>query len=427
MRKKLLIGVLSAVLAVFLFACPAKVSSLDFCSEAKTTSVYFVNGIWTTKSEAEKIRIVIEENYNQTLKNLYPNQTFEFKVAYNYHIDKVRDVIEVITQKITEINRPAVSQISPEVYLAMYMLLEDFKGIMPTGADSLILTIEEALAAHMTAEVNSSTLIQKYEADLLEGKRVLLIPHSQGNMFASNAMQALSGEFGESIGMIGVASPAAHLYGEHSSYYTAKDDRVINLLRNLFVVLEANVDNDPGLLHDPRDFSNHQFIRSYFSNGLESKSLINQDFFTKISELVFPYAYLGSGAITVTLTWGPEPDVDLHVYEPNNNHVYYRNMSGLYGYLDLDDVSSYGPEHYYVACNKIGSGTFRVGVNYYYGSNPETAQIQISTADGVTRTFKQNLTQSLGASGNNIPIIVATVEVTPNSNGGYTYNIRQQQ
>jgi hypothetical protein len=411
--------------SIVLFIFPSRTISVDFCSDAKTTSIYFVNGIWATRANAEKGRIVIEKIYKQKLENQYPSQTFEFKLAYNYHIDTVRDVIEVIGQKIAEINNPGVSRVSPEVYFAMYTALQNFKEVMPLGADPIILTIEEAIAARITAEVNSSALIQKYESDMLEGKRVLLIAHSQGNMFAGDAMEALSDEFGESIGMIGVASPAARLYGNQSTYYTAHDDRVINLLRTLFPVLRSNVDNDPGIFNDPRDFSNHQLIRSYLLEGLASRSLIDADVSAKISQLVFPYAYLGSGAITVTLTWGAEPDVDLHIIEPNGNQVYYGNMSGLCGYLDLDDITSYGPEHYYVSCGGIREGTFKIGVNYFRGYSPEVAQIQVSTSDGITRTFRQDLPVSHGSSGNSSPIIVAFIDVSIDAGGNYIYNVHQ--
>lgn len=380
--------------------------------------------MWNEEAAADRSRIAIEEAYRQALESAYPNQTFEFKLAYNYHVDEVRDVIEVIGQKMAEMNNSQVSQTSAEVYFAMYMNLQNFDSLIPIAAQPITITIEEYLASRITAEVNSSAIIQKFESDLLEGKPVLIFAHSQGNMFATDAMMALSGEFPQSIGLIGVAMTAKSLYGD-STYYTAHDDRIIDGLRLLFPVLASNVDNDPGLFGDNRDFSNHQFMESYFSSELVSRDLIDQDFAIKISNLVFPYTYLGSGAITVSLTWGSEPDVDLHILEPDGNHVYYQNMLGSFGYLDLDDVDSYGPEHYYVPCGGTGVGRYKVGVNYYYGYNPETAQIQISTSDGKTRTFTQDLATSNGTLGNSSPITVAIIDVTVDSNGNRVYDVHQ--
>ena len=43
------------------------------------------------------------------------------------------------------------------------------------------------------------------------------------------------------------------------------------------------------------------------------------------------------------MTWDEKPDIDLHIFEPNGIHIYYSNKKGKIGYLDVDDVSSYGP------------------------------------------------------------------------------------
>lgn len=46
---------------------------------------------------------------------------------------------------------------------------------------------------------------------------------------------------------------------------------------------------------------------------------------TNITEqkIIKPLQYLGKGNITVQLKWDSQPDVDLHIWEPTGNHVYY--------------------------------------------------------------------------------------------------------
>lgn len=66
-----------------------------------------------------------------------------------------------------------------------------------------------------------------------------------------------------------------------------------------------------------------------------------------------PNATQSDGVITVELLWDDQPDLDLHIYEPqinSTNHVYYANRHGISGYLDVDDTDGYGPEHYYAKC-----------------------------------------------------------------------------
>jgi hypothetical protein len=69
---------------------------------------------------------------------------------------------------------------------------------------------------------------QKYRSDLMEGKRVIVFAHSQGNLFANAAVEnviAENPEHASSIGIIGVATPADRVIGGNV-YFTAHDDRV---------------------------------------------------------------------------------------------------------------------------------------------------------------------------------------------------------
>ena len=118
---------------------------------------------------------------------------------------------------------------------------------------------------------------------------------------------------------------------------------------------------------------------------------------------------------TVQLNWGPEPDVDLHVFEPNGAHVYFGNKQGRDGFLDVDDVTSFGPEHYFIR-ETPQLGDYHIGVVYYRGYNPEVARIivTVNTESIETITFTQPLERSTGGIN---PIMVATVRVSEDANG----------
>lgn len=395
----------------------------NICTATNTTKIYFVNGVWNTYKQAEGTRKLLSRAYKQNLEIQYLGQRFEFMLAYNYHAGKIRDVIEVIGQKMNELSDPEVNKRTADQYFRLYMTARVFNDIVPFAARPLTTTIEEYLAGRITDTVNASVHIQRYESDLLEGYRLLLIAHSQGNLFADQAILALLDRFSGNIGMIGVASPSAVIYN-NSLYYTAHDDRVIDALRVVHNVLPSNVDNDPGLFNDPRDFSNHQFEPSYFTSGLDSRGKIDLAVNNYMTNLIFPSAQLGNGAITATLMWGVERDVDLHAFEPNGIHVYYANLQGQSGFLDLDDVTSYGPEHYFVSCTSLETGTYRIGVNYYSGTLPETARIQIAAGTSV-RSFTRELPTALGSSGNNSPVPVADIVVTGDQTNGFTFDIRE--
>lgn len=78
------------------------------------------------------------------------------------------------------------------------------------------------------------------------------------------------------------------------------------------------------------------------------------------------------------MRWDNQPDLDLHVNEPNNVHVFYGNTSGISGFLDLDDTNGFGPEHYFTNCSTMVPGEYRVGVNYYQGTGNSTMSISVS-------------------------------------------------
>ncbi|MEA2048294.1 MAG: DUF5011 domain-containing protein [Campylobacterota bacterium] len=74
-------------------------------------------------------------------------------------------------------------------------------------------------------------------------------------------------------------------------------------------------------------------------------------------------------ALTATLTWGENPsDLDTHVYGPNGYHVYYGHQTEGDTFLDVDDVTSFGPE-VYTALRFPEAGTYHYAVYHYSGSS----------------------------------------------------------
>ncbi|MFC1512393.1 PEGA domain-containing protein [Candidatus Latescibacterota bacterium] len=68
--------------------------------------------------------------------------------------------------------------------------------------------------------------------------------------------------------------------------------------------------------------------------------------------------------IEITLTWNtPTSDIDLHVWNPTDEHSYYENKSISDGSLDIDDVDGYGPETF-TALTGL-DGVYTVMLNSY--------------------------------------------------------------
>lgn len=83
--------------------------------------------------------------------------------------------------------------------------------------------------------------------------------------------------------------------------------------------------------------------------------------------------------ITATLTWDTNAtDVDMHVFDPSDNHAWYGNLGGIPGaMLDRDDVDGFGPEVF--TAPQPAAGEWHVCIDYYsdHGNGPTTATLTI--------------------------------------------------
>jgi len=77
--------------------------------------------------------------------------------------------------------------------------------------------------------------------------------------------------------------------------------------------------------------------------------------------------------LTVRLTWGEKPhDLDTHVVGPNDYHIWFVNLGSLvsepFAQLDVDDVTSYGPE-VFTALKFPQEGTYHYAVYNFSGTH----------------------------------------------------------
>jgi hypothetical protein len=272
------------------------------------------------------------------------------------------------------------------------------------------------------SDTDLQEIVGAVRSNVIEGQKIILVPHSQGNLYANAAYASLTtGANAISTNMIkivGIASPGAYIAGD-GSYLTSSNDVVISSLRSSGLsVLNSNIAVSVTI----DDILGHSMRDVYLNENREGRAKFIEMLHASMDALSSSGVQAGQGPITVTLTWGSERDVDLHVFEPDGNHVYYGNKFGTVGLLDLDDTTSYGPEHYFTTCDNLRTGTYKIGVNYFYGLLPEKATVTISIPSGLsTRTV--NLPTSFGSAGNDNPIMVGTIDVTKNSEGKYAFDL----
>ena len=415
-------------------------------TEEKETKIYFANGILTDNTSANATVSYLRNLYKRNLETAASGQIFSFLSAYNPTIGAYTDVIEVLNQKIREaglagqglsalqflgllrggvqLSVEAVRrrlELTPGVNTNIFGLIT--QQFLEDTATAINQAQSQAIAGIRSVESQHENF---YTSDLQAGKRVFVIAHSQGNLFTNASLTSAATSLptaASSLAMIGVATPASQQF-RSSFYRTANDDRVIQALSVIATVLPANIDNDPGVTNDFRSFSNHLFQHDYMDARLPSRRAIDAELTRLAGAVPFPTLEAGEGAIRATLVWDSQPDVDLHAFEPNGAHVYYASRRGQSGFLDVDDVSSFGPENYFVACNKIELGTYRIGVNYFRGSAPSTATVSLFLGDGRIPSPKTvTLPTARLSSGDDSPQILFTIGVSE-ENGTVRYTVQ---
>jgi len=412
------------VLLVVFFTAVNPAHAVTVC-QGKTLIVYG-NGMFNTYKEAHNSMNVLKFRFKSSLPaSSTLRQELSFTVAYADNggatgpgsLSGLGQLLEVYIQKQGD-TTSYFWRLLANIDIAPAWFQQAMKNIA-TQATLRVYANDPDLQSHLSAI---------YRPALQEGKRVLIVSHSQGNFYANAAYAALSAQYGANVGNVQVASPASFV-ASGGPHVTASEDLVIGAIATAAALglpgiappLPANVTNAGD--GTSQDVMGHNFIKHYM-RGFSTRPMILSSMSAVLQVLQYPQATLIGGALTVTLTWTHATDVDLHVFEPSGTHVFYARRQGLSGFLDVDNTWGYGPEHYVVACNTIQPGNYAVGINYYSGSaRPETATVQIKAGSAV-KSFTQILDAPRASGGNTSPAPVANIVVTKNSLGGFDYTVQ---
>jgi hypothetical protein len=390
----------------------AETSNASICDK-KDTVIFFGNGVKSIKKDAFKAK----ESIKKSLKTELTPEEFEvlkFDVAYNDTHGLPLDLLESTAQVLT-------GNIS-----GFWRYLWELAPVPDWFADKFILLSSVLDYSALITTDSLKNHVNTYRTAIAEGKKVILVAHSQGNLFGNQAYKILSTSEKRSFGMVSVANADNNVLGnytEQAVYTTLINDRVILKLIDLQLHLPTspmspNTENLT-VSEDPRG---HSFIASYMVEGSVSEIQITGDIVTALGSLYTPYQLVEPGVITVSLTWGSAPDIDLHVYEPNGTQVCWYNMDGPSGSLDRDDRSYNGPEHYHVpTCETLEKGIYEIALDYFKGTTPDIATVQVE-AGLLSRTYEIPMSsEDYGSS--SWPVQIANIRVMNDESGGYEFEI----
>lgn len=432
-KNRLFSQTLIALLAILLGSPSFAADTL--CSNNQYV-VGFFNGIWNTRVDAfratRQLRDVAvrETNIDPTI--------IQYETFYNHTGSQAgatafQDLAEVFMQRAEEIDPvysdnfflfwSTINGDSDGFFETALSVIQNTPGATADLMSGLLSDLYTDMSTEAVALISDVLSDPPTEADYqrhstriktlaLEGNKLMLAAHSQGNLFVNNAYQAaltIENYTAESIGVLHIAPASPITNGPH---VLANIDLVINGLRTFGSNTVPPVTVDIPASHLLVDPSGHTLIDTYLNPTLPSYADVVSKFSSELTRLQTPDAEASQGSFTVTLTWDGEGDVDLHTYEPSGSHVYYIQQTGVTGFLDVDNTFARGPEHYYASCDDsvLETGTYGIGINNYARATGRTATIQVSTpfvADLITKTLSVGPVR--GSGGNNPDAILEVI------------------
>jgi hypothetical protein len=176
---------------ILVFISTFHVFAEDLCSPTLST-VYFGNGVGrgiATYGEANTSTIKLMSIFMANLDDPNEQQDYEFKLAFNNSSGTITDIIEAARQTLGD-NWPTllVAFLLRDTYILSLLpdsIVQEFNDFLTNR------TIQEMIAPTSSIDdVNNH--VSSYKSDIGEGKKVILVAHSQGNIFANWSFQRLS-------------------------------------------------------------------------------------------------------------------------------------------------------------------------------------------------------------------------------------------
>ena len=232
----------------------------NFTLFANTSScmldVYFGNGVWNSYKEAEasknELRTFIQNNNPSRFAIKDEDVTYSLKNAYNHTYGTSIDLIETHWQLYES------GQISEGYFSFVAHVLD--------GRDTEEKFLKDLREIIAQSDADTSDMYAKYQEESFNvNHNVLLVSHSQGNLFANKIYAILDAPERNKFRNIAIATPAEKVLSG-GSYVTLNFDYVVGGI--------------PGSLPGNTDGVGHTFVDSYINNSasaIKMSTIINQE------------------------------------------------------------------------------------------------------------------------------------------------------
>ncbi|MDR1614891.1 MAG: hypothetical protein LBS26_04895 [Campylobacteraceae bacterium] len=238
-------------------------SSIYAIVDERKIDFYYGNGVWNTRKIADDSRMELKRFIINDIKPAVP---YSVKLSYNYHITDAYDLLEVYYQLQRE------GQILfDDGFFAMLIGRLAKHPFFSVLIEQLI-NIISADVANIENE-NLDWMVDDYQRSIKDGHRVILVSHSQGNLFGVRAYDKLDSWQKRYFRQVSVATPASRVAGG-GGYVTSVNDKIIHgfdYTPGIPGALAGNARNSQENLGG--DEYNHEFVKSYLNGDVTQERI----------------------------------------------------------------------------------------------------------------------------------------------------------
>ena len=217
--------------------------------------VVFGNGILTSEENSRDSLNILAAALGPT----YNNQKLSYDLAYNYTDGALQDLLQSAVSVLVQFDSQVMA------WLNHLQLMPDWFNLLS----------QKLFIANYT--INAPELIDhvaKYKKAIQQGQKVLVVSHSQGNLYVNEAKKLLQAELTNeqmhSFSIFAVATPANNVGGDNAPYFTNHRD-VILLVPGAMPTNWTLHDAAGSVMSNLERVQAHSFVDTYMSSDYDIK------------------------------------------------------------------------------------------------------------------------------------------------------------
>lgn len=234
-----------------------------YSQELDDFDIYYINGMFTN----EDVNAVINrKEIENTIKNATNNSNIDVKLLYNKDHDWKKQLLDVFVEKNGEVDQELSTFEFWKMMLIPSNRTERFSAILNQYAYE-----NRHKEVGPYSQVDLANMISTVKTSLNSGKKVLLIPHSQGNFFYKNIFLYLE-DYDQNLATsctasVGLASPLSNNYGNYN-WVNNSNDFVIESIRAFYPnTLISNITIPKDISFANGDRQGHGIKESYLASS----------------------------------------------------------------------------------------------------------------------------------------------------------------